>query len=64
MTKEEAQKAIAAKLEKIANLYSECAEIAEKAGTYFSYSGPAGYGDGGSYWPGEDDGWSASSQSC
>lgn len=64
MTKEEAQKAIAAKLAQITALYNDCAAISEEAGTYFSYSGPAGYGDGGSYWPGEDDGWSASSQSC
>lgn len=64
MTKEEANKAIAEKLAQIASLYSECAEIADEAGTYFNYSGPAGYGDGGSYWPGEDEGWSASSQGC
>jgi hypothetical protein len=64
MTKEEAQKAIAYKLAEISVLYQECAEIAEKANVYFHYNGPAGYGDGGSYWPGYDEGWSASSQSC
>lgn len=64
MTQHEGNSIISDKLEQIATLYAECAKIAEESGCYFYYTGPAGYGDGGNYFPGEDSGWNASSQSC
>lgn len=46
---------------RIEQLYNEAAAIADEHGLYFSYDGPAGYGDGGYY---EDGEWRASSNSC
>ncbi|QYW02638.1 hypothetical protein CPT_Marzo_096 [Stenotrophomonas phage Marzo] len=66
---------IKAKLDQINRLYGELEEYATKKNLRFHYSGPAGYGDGGSFDPyyvgvydeytgEESDGWQASSQSC
>lgn len=66
---------IDAKLQKISELYQECAEIALAHNLSFRYTGPAGYGDGGYFdaerineepeydWE-EPTPWLASSQSC
>lgn len=73
-SKKEATKEINDILKEIDALYQKAAEIADKHNVFFSYSGPAGYGDGGFYDPnwessdcwGEETGsnWQASSTSC
>lgn len=67
----EAMQAVNDKLRQIDELYKECEKIAIEHNVNFTYSGPAGYGDGGYFYPkGEEDNygemtnWHASSQSC
>lgn len=59
----------------VSDLYAEAEALAIEHGISFSYSGPAGYGDGGSFdpecigekeydWEDESTGWQASSHSC
>lgn len=67
---QKAMKEVNDRLAKIKELYAECEAIAMEHGVHFSYSGPAGYGDGGYFdpereedWRG-DSKWLASSQSC
>ncbi len=70
----QAAEKINAALIAIDELYAECEEVAIAHGVSFSYSGPAGYGDGGAFdpeivgeendWGDEQSGWCASSQSC
>lgn len=67
---QEVVKKINDNLAQIQALYNECENLATEHGISFSYSGPAGYGDGGYFDPegksgyDEDQYWCASSQSC
>lgn len=74
MTKEEARKAIAEKLDQVDALYKECVALADEHSVPFSTSVAGVYGTGAYYDPdwndsgcsyGDDGGsWHASSQSC
>lgn len=59
---QEAVESINELLMQIQALYEECKDIAVQFDIAFTYSGPAGYGDGGYFDP--EDHWTASSQSC
>jgi hypothetical protein len=67
---EAAVRAINERLAQIASLYQQCEAIAIEHDVQFSYEGPAGYGDGGYFYPeaeerwGEVLHWIASSTSC
>lgn len=66
--KKAALKQISDNLQKIDALYSECERIALGAQVDFSYSGPAGWGDGGDFYcnPPEhrEENWIPSSTTC
>lgn len=74
MTKEEARKAIAEKLEQVNSLYKECVALADEHNIPFFADIMSTYGTGAYYSPkwndsgctdyDEDGGWQASSQSC
>jgi hypothetical protein len=69
---QEAVRKVNENLQKIAELYEECAQLARENNFSFRYEGPAGYGDGGNFdphhthdnWGNNIDGWLASSNSC